>query len=192
MDADHYGDWEDIDALTSNAISSQRMILVASHLLQDWERCSLSADFWARYTALSVPASNQKYGLRREDLENRVSYLLNELFENCAKFSQDSLSEVQYCSWFFSDHLVFEMRNQIHPDQKTVFAARIKELLKGDLSELYLQKMAEDPGEGMNDTGLGYLTLMEDDDIRFGFRFYPISDATTAVAIQAHVDLKEV
>jgi hypothetical protein len=65
-------------------------------------------------------------------------------------------------------------------------------LLKGDPDKLYLQKVAEDSGESANDTGLGYLTLMKDDAIRFGFRFYPVSDESMAVAIQAHVNIKEV
>ena len=48
-----YGEWEELQAAHSGTISHDRMRLDARQLSRHWRRCSLSSDFWSRYTALS-------------------------------------------------------------------------------------------------------------------------------------------
>lgn len=187
-----YGTWEDIRASTEPVLSRQQMTLTASQLTHAWRRCSLSSDFWARY--ISLFASSPPFQIeevRLESLESTISYLLNELFENCAKFSRGPLDIVQYRSWILPSRMVFQISNHIQPGQRAPFVRRIKELLSGDPDELYFQKLEENATGDGTSSGLGYLTLMKDYHIRFGFSFTPISETTSAVDTQAHIDLKE-
>ena len=70
---------------------SNRMVLDAKQLAQYWRRVSLTADFWAQYLTLHVPANVSSERLNREAVHGILSYLLNELFENSAKFSSGAV-----------------------------------------------------------------------------------------------------
>ena len=59
------------------------------------------------------------------------------------------------------------------------------------LEDLYFQKLEENAEQDVGGSGLGYLTLMKDYGIRFGFRFRTLNTETTAVDVQAHVSLRD-
>lgn len=181
------GTWEDMSAIPT----SNTMALDADQLASHWRRCSLSSDFWARYTALSVPVAASQDRLPREAVEGVLSYLFNELFENCAKFSSGPLKSVSYQSWVQDDGMVFQMTNHIQPEHQEAFTKLIDEFLEGDPDELYFQKLEESFETDSSGSGLGYLSLIKDYGIQFGFRFRPIEKDSVAVDIQAHVSMKE-
>ncbi len=184
-----FGTWEELTAVSPNYAA---MTLNASHLANHWRRNSLSSDYWAAYTALQIPEIVPTGWLRREDITYVLSYLLNELFENCAKFSTGSELAVRYQAWFFEeDRMVFQLTNHITPQGERPFINLIQELLTGDPDELYFQKLEENAEQDLGGSGLGYLTLIKDYGIQFGFRFRPIHEGTTAVDVQAHVSLQE-
>lgn len=183
-----FGTWEDMPAVSAN---SNRMVLDATHLSARWRRCSLSSDFWARYTSLSVPEFVPPGMLRRDAVESILSYLLNELFENCAKFSAGPIQTVCYQSWIFQDRMVFQMTNHIEPGRQGPFIDLIRELLEGDPDELYFQRLEESAELNLSSSRLGYLTLIKDYGIRFGFRFQPVEAGSVAVDVQAHVSMEE-
>jgi hypothetical protein len=184
-----YGDWEDLAA--APALSHQWMALDATQLAAYWRRCGLSANFWARYSALFVPSPAPQGRLERAAIADVVDYLLNELFENCAKFSGGPLAGVQFAAWLRPDRLDFAFTNHITPESAPPFVRFIEELLGGDPEELYFQRLEESAETGAKGSGLGYLTMMKDYGIRFGFRFEPVTDASVAVTVQAHVNLEE-
>jgi hypothetical protein len=142
-----YGAWEEPGA--APALSHQWMALDAGQLVAHWRRCSLSADFWARYAALFVPSPAPPGRLARQELEHVLSYLLNELFENCAKFSGGSIGAVRFAAWFRPDSLDFAFTNHIAPESQPAFARFIEELLDGDPEELYFSR------DGCEGLGLG-------------------------------------
>lgn len=184
-----YGDWEDL--ADAPALSHQWMALDATQLAAHWRRCSLSATFWARYSALFVPSPAPAGRLDRTALADVLDYLLNELFENCAKFSGGPVAAVRFAAWLRADRLDFAFTNHIAPERAPTFVRFIEELLGGDPEELYFQRLEESAETGAKGSGLGYLTMMKDYGIRFGFRFEPLSDASVAVTVQAHVSLEE-
>lgn len=184
-----YGYWVDFDALPS--LGHYTMELDARHLVQFWRRCSLSSNFWSRYMALWVPLPPEPGRLRREAMEHLLSYLLNELFENCAKFSSGPFQRINYAAWVQAQCMVFELTNHIQPADQAPFAALIEEMLTSDLDELYFQRLEASAESNASGSGLGYLTLMKDYGIRFGFRFSPLTSESIAVGVQAHVALEE-
>lgn len=184
-----FGTWEELTAVSSHYAA---MTLQATQLARHWRRNSLSADYWATYAALQTPEVVPTGWLRRDDVAYVLSYLLNELFENCAKFSAGPEQAVQYQAWFGDEHILFQFTNHITPAGERPFITLIEELLTSDPDELYFQKLEENAEQDLGGSGLGYLTLIKDYGIQFGFRFRPISDQTTAVDVQAHVSRKEV
>ena len=188
-----YGTWEDLQTARSKSIlSHDRMILSAKQLAGYWRRCSLSSDFWARYVSLSSSEFSVGHPVRRDAVESVLSYLLNELFENCAKFSDGPIDTVVYEAWMFPDRLAFQMTNHIEPAQLEGFVKLIEELLNNDPDELYFRRLEENAETNRKGSGLGYLTLMKDYKIRFGFRFTPVAEQSIAVDVQAHINIKEI
>ena len=87
--------------------------------------------------------------------------------------------------------MIFQVTNHIHPDEQAAFVEVIQELLTSDVDELYFQKLEENAEYDLEGSGLGYLTLIKDYGIQFGFRFRPQDSTSTAVDVQAHVSMKE-
>jgi len=181
------GKWEELTAVSH----THHMTLNAADLSAHWRRCSLSSDFWARYTALGVETAVTPPRLPRNAVESVLSYLLNELFENTAKFSSGSEKTVIYESWLTDDEMRFQMRNHIKPEDKAPFVDLIQELLNNDPDELYFQKLEANAEFNASGSGLGYLTLIKDYGIQFGFRFQQLGANSIAVDVQAHVSMEE-
>jgi hypothetical protein len=189
-DTQTYGAWQDMSGVTM--LSYQRMTLDAGDLARFWRRCSLSSDFWSRYSALFVPATVPSGHLSRAALESVLAYLLNELFENCAKFGGGPIGIVRYQAWIQADSMTFQLTNHIEPGQQAAFTHFIRELLENDPDELYFRRLEENAEVNAKGSGLGFLTLIKDYGIRFGFQFSAIDDQSVAVEVQAHVGMKEI
>ena len=172
-------------------ISHNSMVIDAIQLTAAWRRCSLSSDFWARYTSFFVPPQAIHGHLDRAAANSVFSYLLNELFENCAKFSRGEQTEIRYECWVLPDRLVFQMSNHILPGAVESFAALIRQLLEKDPEELYFATLEENALSNAGSSGLGYLTLIKDYGIRFGFGFQKIGPHDVRVDVQAQVSRKE-
>ena len=184
-----FGTWQDDTAVTGDYT---RMDLNAEHLTAHWRRNSLNSDYWAYYTAQTIPTAVPDDYLPQQAIQDILSYLLNELFENCAKFSGGSNLTVSYQSWIQDETMIFQITNHIQPESQGPFIAIIQELLFGDPDELYFQKLEENAEFDAGGSGLGYLTLIKDYGIQFGFRFRPQNSNSIAVDVQAHVSKKEI
>lgn len=173
-------------------ISHNRMVLDAGQLAASWRRCSLSSDFWDRYTGFFVPPHAVTGHLARDAANSVFSYLLNEMFENCAKFSRGTNLEISYDCWVLVDRIVFQMSNYILPGMVQGFSDLIKQLLENDPEELYFTKLEENAASNSSSSGLGYLTLIKDYGIKFGFGFQNMGNNMVRVDIQAQVNRKEI
>ncbi|MCP4415731.1 MAG: hypothetical protein GY805_03855 [Chloroflexi bacterium] len=184
-----FGMWQDETAVSGE---NTRMELSAAHLSNHWRRNSLSSDYWAAYAAQSVPTAVPEGMLSQHTMQDILSYLLNELFENCAKFSGGSNLSISYQSWIQDESMIFQLTNHIHPEKQATFVKIIQEIMTGDPDELYFQKLEDNAEYDLEKSGLGYLTLIKDYGIQFGFRFRPQNSNSTAVDVQAHVSMKEI
>ena len=188
-----HGDWlppDDIQGLHS------RIELDAEGMSKYWKRNSLCSNFWSEYNSLVVPLDMEEGWLSREAVLDILSYLHNELFENCAKFSSGNQKKVIYQSWSQKDKFRFQFQNYVKADQISGFKEIIFEFLNADdLDELYFNKLEVSEELGDSGSGLGYLTLMKDFGIRFGFCFVKNandSNIDIEVNVQAELSLKEV
>jgi hypothetical protein len=187
-----YGNWENIPTSGVGMIGHGRMELTALQLVQSWQRCSLISDFWAKYIALSSPEFSVDPPVRREVVEGTLSFLLNELFENAAKFSGGLVDELIFEFWSFPERISLQVTNHIESANQEVFVRLIKELLGNDPEKLYFHRLEENAETNQKDSGLGYLTLMNDYKVRFGFRFTPVREGSIVVDVQAHIQVKEI
>ncbi|MEZ4681372.1 MAG: hypothetical protein R2932_44870 [Caldilineaceae bacterium] len=89
--------------------------------------------------------------------------------------------------WLLETEILIQLTNHIEPTNCLAFQTVIEEILNGDPDELYFQKLEESVELDLDGSGLGYLTLIKDYGIRFGFRFRPIDQNSVAVDVQAHV-----
>jgi hypothetical protein len=179
------GSWNDM----LHAAPNNRMVLDAGRLAKYWRRVSLTADFWATYLALYVPANSSRERLNRDAVHGILSYLLNELFENCAKFSNSATKTVYFESWEFDDRMLFQITNHIKPEEQLRLAEFLHTLLEGDPSELYFKRIEESAETGQSGSGLGFLTMMMDYGICFGFRFRSVDKESVAIDVQAQVSM---
>lgn len=182
-----FGTW--LDDITGDYT---RMDLTATQLSEHWRRNSLSSDYWAYYAAQTVPTAVPDGYLPQQAVQDILSYLLNELFENCAKFSNGSILDICYQSWLQDEAMIFQFTNHIEPTALPAFIEIIQELLTSDPDELYFQKLEQNAEFDIEGSGLGYLTLIKDYGIQFGFRFRPQNANSIAVDVQAHVSKKEI
>jgi hypothetical protein len=96
-----------------------------------------------------------------------------------------------YECWLEEGQMIFQVRNHIEPAVRVRFTAFIQELLNSDPDELYFKRLEENVELNRGGSGLGYLTLMKDYGIRFGFRFQSVGPESVAVDVQAHVSMTE-
>jgi hypothetical protein len=87
--------------------------------------------------------------------------------------------------------MVFQVTNYIEPAGQEPFVVIIKELLENDPDELYFQKLEENFENDADGSGLGYLTMMKDYGVQFGFKFQPLEAKSVRVDVQAHLSMKE-
>ena len=189
-----YGHWHNDPASQFNHsnLFHHEMIVDAQQFVNYWQRCSLSSDFWSQYTALFMPPKALSGWLNKNAVEGVLSYLLNELFENCAKFSSGPVSKVHYQSWIGKEKMIFQLTNHTSPKATKIFIKFITYLLENNPEKLYFQKLENNIQHGNNGAGLGFLTLINDYGIQFGYKFDLINSETVQVDVQAYLSLQEI
>ncbi len=189
-----YGHWNDDPSIqcSSPVMFQNEMIVDAQQFVNYWRRCSLSSVFWSRYTSLFVPTKSSEGWLNKKAVESVLAYLLNELFENCAKFSNGPNMKIIYQAWIENSQMIFQLTNHIKPEGQQPFVKVIKELLESDIDELYFQKLEENAENDSGGSGLGFITLMNDYGVQFGYKFQPVNPETVQVDVQAYLSLKEI
>ncbi|MEP0758251.1 DUF6272 family protein [Trichocoleus sp. DQ-A2] len=163
-------------------------------LKQRWRNNGLSADFMADYFATFFPGNkNTTETDPKAEIKSAVSFIANELLENAMKFNDDiSVQPISIRLQMHNDRLVFLGTNNINPSAIAKFQAFITELTTCDPSEFYLrqlEKNAEDESE--SESGLGFLTMMNDYQAKLGWKFETIQKESEpeAIAVTTMVQL---
>ena len=142
-------------------------------LQQYWAHCSLLSDFLADYYGYLTPGRDEEAAARRTEWKHNIRYLINELMENAVKFRKGGDITVAVDQ---SDRtLTFVISNLAALEKIEPFQALLSEICQGDPGELLLEKIernALDP-ENAQESGLGFLTLMNDYGVGLGWRFAP-------------------
>jgi hypothetical protein len=174
------------------AISECSLGIRSDDLFRNWRRVSLSSDFLARYYSYYFPYREKARGtLSRDSAENSISFVLNELVENTAKYSDAGDKSVSVRVWLLESVLLFSVSNFITGKLCGSFLSLAREILTGNAEELYLKRLERNTEEGGGGSGLGYLTLINDYGIGLGFKFEKTGDDLFKVTVQATMKHKE-
>ncbi|PSR17562.1 ATP-binding protein [filamentous cyanobacterium CCP3] len=170
----------------------------ASARQQRWRNYGLSADFLGDYFATFFPGNPQKNGavddlMQRDTVKAAISYIANELLENAIKYHTDRSPEPISISLFlYEDYIVFQSLNLVEPLAADQFQAFIHDILTAaDLDDLFAQQL-EKAATGHGESHMGFLTMMCDYGVEFGWGFGPQPQllGLIQVDVQAYLSLK--
>jgi hypothetical protein len=172
--------------------SEAALNLDSADMLQHWRRVSLSSDFLAKYYSFYFPYREKAKGrISRETAENSISFVLNELIENTAKYSNAAETAVQVRVLLLERAILLEVSNSVSEAQAEEFMASMREVLSGNAEELYLAKLESNLLKPKGDSGLGFLTLINDYKIGLGFRFEKTGGDLCRITVQADMSCEE-
>jgi hypothetical protein len=173
-------------------VSQTSLVADAADMLQNWRRVSLSSDFLAKYYSYYFPYKEKaKDRISRDSAENTISFVMNELIENTAKYTDGRDKTVTIKIMLYEHHVVFQVANFLTPALADSFSKLAREILESNAEELYIKRLERNTESDSGDSGLGYLTLINDYGIRMGFRFQKIDADMVQVTIQARMKSRE-
>jgi len=176
--------------------SETTLELSSADMLQHWRRVSLSSDFLARYYSFYFPYREKAKGrISRETAENSISFVLNELIENTAKYSNTEQTQVRVRVLLLERTILLEVTNAVSAELAAGFLASMREVLSGNTEQLYLSKLeanlqASQQGSH-GDSGLGFLTLINDYQIGLGFKVQKAGADICRLTVQASMSCEE-
>lgn len=160
-------------------------------LRQRWRNNGVSADFMADYFATFFPGSEEpttESNIQAE-VKSAVSFIANELLENALKFYDETLSyPITITLQMHSDTLVFLATNSVNRQTVDKFQAFIQELTTSDPDELYIRQLEEN-SESESESGLGFLTMINDYQAKLGWKFETVQKQSEVVTVTTMVQL---
>jgi hypothetical protein len=176
------------DGSTGTHLSDSRIRLNADDMSRSWRRCGLTADFLARYYSYCFPYREKATDrISREAAENTISYILNELIENTAKYSDAQNKNVEVLVSLRESDILFEVSNHVTEQRADGFLRLARGLLEGNAEELYVTQLEKNT----DSSGLGYLTMINDYGVNLGFRVDRPGEGAFRVTVQATMRWKE-
>lgn len=146
---------------------------------QRWRNSGLSADFLADYVSTFFTSEDDDSDDKQAEIKDAVSYVANELLENAMKFSNDASKHPVGIGLHLEQDVVrFYVTNSVNPSQLNGFQSFIQEILSEDPDDLYLRQLeqnAED--ENNSDSGLGFLTMINDYEATLAWKFETVQEA---------------
>ncbi|WP_017301740.1 slr1658 superfamily regulator [Nodosilinea nodulosa] len=170
----------------------------ASARQQRWRNYGLSADFLGDYFATFFPGNPQKSGsaeelMQRDRVKSAISYIANELLENAIKYHADRAQEPISISLFlYKDYIVFQSLNLVEPLPAEQFKRFVQGLLGAADRDILFAQQLEKAATGQGESHMGFLTMMCDYGVEFGWGFEPSPEQPefVQVDVQAYLSLK--
>lgn len=149
-----------------------------------WAHCDITANTMAAYFASFFPAESDGVLVGRDELTFSVNYVVNELLENASKFGCCGTLELR--AMMTDSDLLLCAFNSATLSARHHLEAVIYGLLEGDPQQLLLERIEHNALNPENDiSGIGYLTMMSDYGVRFGWAFREQIGDTVAIETQA-------
>ena len=164
-------------------LSELSLSIVPLAVVEEWTRCSETADFVARYFA-------HDFG-DRELAGNVLSTVVNELLENAVKFSTDKSIPTHLTVREYPERLRITTRNVAATAQAEAFGAVVARLAEGDPEAMFAERIASPPATG--GAGIGLIILRKDYGARVRARITPSDrDGAEVVDVEVEIDNREV
>nr|WP_317269215.1 DUF6272 family protein [Arthrospira sp. PLM2.Bin9] len=160
-------------------------------LKQRWRNNGLSANFMADYVTTFFPKTEEEQDSvsRQMEVKSAVSFVANELLENAMKFSDESSTYPIKIQLFLQhDNLSFFVANTINKDAVSSFQDYIQELLSSDPQEMYIHQVEKNV-ENDTESGLGYLTMVNDYMAKLGWKFETLEQDPSQTIVTTMVQL---
>ena len=152
-----------------------------------WRTNGLSANFLAEYWGTFIPVRDKS---AMKEVQDAVSFIANELLENALKFGQESdVSTIRISLYLFDDFLRFYVSNPIDIVNVKSFKAFLRRIMAEDTQELYLSLLEDQEQDSGIESGLGFLTILNDYGARMGWKFETQDQSADAVTITTMVQL---
>ncbi len=149
-------------------------------LVMQWGRCGQTADYLATFFAYHFEHIDRAL--------NTLSTVINELVENCVKFSANKRLPVQISASHFGEIVTIETTNRSHSTQVETFTTFMDRLLLEDAAVLFLARIELNALLDSDTSGLGLITVKKDflSGIGVQVRFLPGSELHD-VSVQVHL-----
>ena len=142
---------------------------------QRWRNNGLSADFLADYLSTFFPGDDRAAAERQAELKGAISYVANELLENAMKFSYaPSQHAIGIAMYLEAEAVSLYVTNSVDPHAVAAFQQAIERLSTEDIDTLYLEQLTHNAeSDGVDISGLGYLTMLHDYGVALAWQFAP-------------------
>ena len=146
-------------------------------LKQRWRNNSLSADFIADYLSTFFPVEDDESLKRRAEIKDGVNFVANELLENAMKFNFPANKyPVRLFMALTRDKILLYVTNYIDSSVVAPWQDELNRMLTGDTAEQFMQQLIENNKEANADSGLGYLSMINDWNAKLAWKFEPVKD----------------
>jgi hypothetical protein len=187
-----FGDFRD------NLPSIQEYLIVSfspssAPLQKRWRNNGLSADFLADYLSgfLNYEDRDADSATKQLEAKDAIGYIANELLENAMKYNnRSSTAPITIQVHLIDNTIIFQITNSIHERDIEKLSACIDELLESDPSQLYMDKLEYNAmSENGTESGLGFLTMINDYNAKLGWKFHRSFDRATEVMVTTMVQV---
>lgn len=167
------------DAESSSPTLEFECLIEANDFHKDWVRCSMLANYVAKYTAYEHT--------RREWAENLISTVVNDFLEAVLRLSPDLTHLTLRCVQY-QDHLLLDMQHSLRPEMLEPFQTFLTDACEKNIEALYFQLLTGKGRPAPEFNQLGLIMLVHD----FGARLAAhLEDQGKTVTTRVFVSTKE-
>lgn len=163
-------------------------------LEQRWRNNGLSADFMADYlTTLWSGDENESVNEYKQlEIKFAVSFIANELLENAMKYCDET---AQYSTTiqmeFNHEEIRIILKNSVSISDAEKFQKFINEFLDSEPYQFYIQQLKiNSENNHSNGYQLGFLTMVNDYDVKLGWKFDIVQSEPPVIVVTTMVQLK--
>ncbi len=150
------------------SLSFQAMTLNIDEL---WEGSALSAKFLSTFWGKFFPDNSNLSQHIRKRVQDDVHYISGELMGNAVKFSYEPEYLIEICLYLYENELRFYVTNSLNPDDEAEFQTFIRRILTEDPSELFLEQIEKSAAGENDESGVGFLTMINDYGVTLSWKF---------------------
>jgi len=146
----------------------------------NWDQASIFADYMGKYYSQNLLSCTE---IQYKEVFNNISYVLNELFENALKFNEEKDISASVKVNKEENLITLVTTNHIHETKVGHFVELLSQLFAGDPKQMFMEKIEQNLMDDSGGSGLGYLTMILNFDVKLGFRFFTLDDQSHDVKI---------
>lgn len=152
---------------------------------QRWRNYGLSADFLGDYFATFFPGNDPGtvQPNRQESVKGAVSFIANELIENAVKYSNTGKDyPITIALYLYQQQIIFQVINYCDRPSAASYQSFVEQVVQSDIETIYTQQL-EKAAIGEANSCMGILTMINDYEATFGWKFQDIIDDDTSIQV---------